>query len=73
MPDHSDNDDVIQQLRQRRHDTDVSLRILSERTGISRHYISRIENQRVTPKLDTVQRLARALGVRLTIDTEDDT
>jgi transcriptional regulator with XRE-family HTH domain len=38
---------------------------LAAAAGISRKYLSQIENDRVDPRFSIVQRLARALGVSL--------
>lgn len=39
---------------------------LAERAGTSRTRLSAYENERTTPELDTVERIARAAGVELT-------
>ena len=38
---------------------------VEKRSGLLRHYISRVENGRTMPEVDTLQKLARALGVPL--------
>ena len=40
---------------------------LAEAAGISRKYLSQIENDRVDPRFSIVKRIARALGVSLDI------
>lgn len=50
-------------LRQTRRAKGVSQEALAEQTGVAVTTIIRIEQGRVTPKLDTVQKFADALGV----------
>ena len=38
---------------------------VEKRSGLLRHYISRVENGHTMPEVDTLQKLARALGVPL--------
>lgn len=39
--------------------------VLADRAGVSRIYVQKIENGTRTPPLPTLERLARALGLRL--------
>lgn len=50
-------------LRWRRAALGLSLRALAERAGISAQAIVHVEAARVVPKVDTLESLARALGV----------
>jgi transcriptional regulator with XRE-family HTH domain len=49
-------------IRARRGERRVTLDVLAARTGFSKGYLSRIENGRKTPPLETLSRIARALG-----------
>ena len=56
----------VQDLRKRKGWTQ---RQLAERIGVSRIYISKLEQgDRLLPSLDVLERLAQAFGVRLTIE-----
>jgi transcriptional regulator with XRE-family HTH domain len=53
---------TLHKLRDRRH---LSLRRLGEMTGIESVNLSRLEHGRVTPSLDTLDRVVKALGMTL--------
>jgi len=53
----------LQQLREAR---DLSRQELAERADISREYLRRLEAGRQDPTVGTLQRLAKALGVKVT-------
>jgi transcriptional regulator with XRE-family HTH domain len=57
------NQVVGDRIRRRRLDRGLTLRALAERIGMTAGYLSRVENQRVTPSLDALQAIATALGV----------
>ncbi len=50
-------------LRKVRRDRDLTLQALAERAGMTYQAINRIERGHVSPKLETVGKLADALGV----------
>lgn len=50
----------VKELRKRKR---LTLRELEQRSGVDGSLISRIENGKVTPRVDTAIKLARALGV----------
>ena len=52
-------------LRDIRKDKKLSQGDLEERTGLSRCYLSRIENGHTTPSIETLEKLSRALEVPL--------
>jgi transcriptional regulator with XRE-family HTH domain len=52
----------VRTLRERRGWTQEQL---AEKAGISRGYLARLETARQDPKLSTLEKLARALGVRV--------
>ena len=49
-------------IQTRRSQRGVTLDVMAVRTGFSKGYLSRIENGKKTPPLDTLARIARALG-----------
>jgi transcriptional regulator with XRE-family HTH domain len=53
----------LQQLREAR---DLSRQELAERAAISREYLRRLEAGRQDPTVGMLQRLAKALGVKVT-------
>ena len=52
----------LQTLRTKR---GLSQRELAEKSGISREYIARLETARQDPTLSTLEKLAKALGVKV--------
>lgn len=60
---------VVAALRHARHERGLSLATVAKRSGIDRSQLSRLENDpHPNPTLATLTRLARAIGVELTID-----
>lgn len=53
-------------LKQLREARDLSRQELAERAGISREYMRRLEAGHQDPTIGTLQRLAKALGVKVT-------
>lgn len=51
------------ELRAIRTKTDISIENLAKKSGVSSSEISRIENNITSPHLETMCKLARALGV----------
>jgi transcriptional regulator with XRE-family HTH domain len=62
---------VGQRVHSRRIQRGFTLAGMSERTGLSKGYLSRIENGRKSPPLDTLRRLARALGTDVAVLLSD--
>lgn len=54
-------------LRQLRKDKNLTLKSLSEKSGISISFISDIENERRDPSPDTAKKLADALNIDVTL------
>ncbi len=54
---------VAQAIRTLRHRSGLSQRQLAMRMGVPRTYVSKIENEKATPTLSSLARLAEALGV----------
>ncbi len=57
------NNQLGEYIRQRRGVTKMSLRDLADATGMTRGWLSYIENGQRTPTPETLQRIAEALGV----------
>lgn len=56
---------IGERLRDMRREKKLSQGDLEERTGLSRCYLSRIENGHTTPSIETLEKLASALGIPL--------
>jgi len=54
---------VAKAIRDLRHRSGLSQRQLAMRMGVPRTYVSKIENEKATPTLSSLARLARALEV----------
>jgi len=52
-----------ERIRRRRQDLGLTLRKLGEKIGMTAGYLSRVENQQITPSLDALQAIATALQV----------
>lgn len=63
---------VGQRVHRRRVQRGFTLAGMSERTGLSKGYLSRIENGRKSPPLDTLRRLASALGTDVAVLLSDE-
>lgn len=55
-------EELGRRIQARRSERSVTLDVMAERTGFSKGYLSRIENGKKTPPLETLARIARALG-----------
>jgi transcriptional regulator with XRE-family HTH domain len=56
---------MAKRLRQFRNERGLSQRSLAEKAGISREYLARLETGRQDPTLSTLEKLAKALGVKV--------
>jgi transcriptional regulator with XRE-family HTH domain len=56
---------IGERLRDIRKEKQLSQGDLEERTGLSRCYLSRIENGHTTPSIETLEKLSSAMGVPL--------
>lgn len=56
---------VGQKLKQRRDELNLSLRALAAQTDLSVAFISKIERRKSYPSLNSLQRIAKTLGVPL--------
>lgn len=57
---------IGREVRAFRHQQDMTVAALSEKTGLSMGMLSKIENGNISPSLNTLQALAEALSVPLT-------
>ena len=56
---------IGERLRALREEKNLTQGDIEKRTGLIRHYVSRVENGHTVPSLDTIERFARALEVPL--------
>ena len=56
---------VIRILREERERKGISMNVLAQRSGLAQSTVSRIEAELRIPSLDTLLRMAEAIGVRL--------
>ena len=56
---------VAMRLKRLRDEQGLSQRALAEKAGISREYLARLETARQDPTLSTLEKLAKALGVKV--------
>ncbi len=64
---------ISERLKRLREAQNLSQGDIQERTGLFRCYLSRLENGRTVPSIETLEKLARALDVPLhQLFTEDD-
>jgi len=60
------NTEIGQRIRSKRHEADLTLKQLANRTGLSVSLISQIELGKSAASMSTMHKLAAALGVRMT-------
>ena len=65
--------DVGRRLRELRKSRDLSIRSLAEMSGLNFNTLSLIENQKTSPSVSTLQRLALALQIPITAFFKDET
>jgi len=63
---------VAQTMRQLRQRQSMTLDALAERSGLTKGYISRLENFRVSPSLPALSKIAAALGVPMAAFFQED-
>ncbi|WP_409344905.1 helix-turn-helix domain-containing protein [Paenibacillus sp. MBLB4367] len=71
----SENAEITPQLAAkivaRRHELGLTQAQLAERAGLKQAAIARLERSGVIPRIDTLQTVARAMGLRLDLVTDD--
>lgn len=63
--------ELVAQLIVRRKELGLSQRDLAGRTGLKQSAIARLEREGVIPRLDTLEKVSKALGLRLALVEED--
>jgi len=61
-------DKIADQLRIERHTQRMTLDELSLKSGVSAKHLCNIENGKTRPTLETLQKIAKSLGVRISIE-----
>ncbi|WP_336788308.1 helix-turn-helix domain-containing protein [Paenibacillus sp. MMO-177] len=61
---------LVSRLIEKRHELGLTQEKVAEITGLKQSAIARIESARVIPKVDTIQILARGLGLKLDLVDE---
>lgn len=59
------------QLKKYRKDADLTQQGLAKESGISRTYLSDVENNRYNPSVDFIKKVSNALSIKLDLDHED--
>jgi transcriptional regulator with XRE-family HTH domain len=57
--------EICRRIKQLRSDRGFTLQDLAERTGLTKGYLSKVENSDSAPPISTLLRIARALGVSM--------
>ncbi|WP_019640558.1 helix-turn-helix domain-containing protein [Paenibacillus fonticola] len=63
---------LVSNLIQRRHELGFTQEEVAELTGLKQSAIARIESARIVPKIDTIQTIAKALGLKLELVIDED-
>lgn len=56
---------ICKRIRKYRHDAELTQENLAEKVGVSRVYIGYVEQGRNTPSLEILEKIAKALKVKL--------
>ncbi len=59
---------IMQALIDARKTSGITPQLLSEKTGIHKSYITRIENGNANPSIRTLKRLAEGMGMKLKLE-----
>lgn len=65
--------ELVAQLIIRRKNLGLTQRELAEKTGLKQSAIARLEREGAIPRLDTLERVSKALGLKLTLIDENAT
>ena len=64
--------DIVSHMIERRQEIGLSQRDLAEKCGIKQSAIARLETMRAVPQLDTLSKLLKPLGLKLTVISDED-
>ncbi|MGE7595641.1 helix-turn-helix domain-containing protein [Peribacillus frigoritolerans] len=64
--------DLVDEIRGKREELGLTQRDLAEKTGLKQSAIARMESGGAIPRLDTVLRVALALGLRFTLIKDEE-
>jgi transcriptional regulator with XRE-family HTH domain len=59
--------EIVAQLIQRRIDLKLTQSDLAQKTGLKQAAIARLESEKAVPRLDTIEKVAKALNLKLTL------
>jgi len=62
---------LVAKLIRRRHELGWTQESVAIKTGLKQSAIARIESARIVPKIDTIQLLAKVLGLKLDLISND--
>jgi len=63
---------LVAKLIHRRHELGLTQEAVAQMTGLKQSAIARIESARIVPKIDTIQVLANALGLKLDLISNEE-
>jgi len=63
--------ELVAQLIVRRKNLGITQQELAEMTGLKQAAIARLENEGAIPRLDTLEKVAKALGMKVTLVDEN--
>ncbi len=63
--------ELVAQLIVRRENLGITQQELAEMTGLKQAAIARLENEGAIPRLDTLEKVAKALGMKVTLVDEN--
>jgi transcriptional regulator with XRE-family HTH domain len=62
---------IRKQLRKARRDLEMSQQELADRVGVTRAHISNIEHGKTVPTVETLEKIANALGITVEIGSKE--
>lgn len=63
---------IGKKLKELRSEKKISQEALATQSGVTKSFISQMENDRLSPSINTLRKIARALGVRMTYFFEEE-
>ncbi len=65
--------EIVAQLIQRRLELKLTQSELADKTGLKQAAIARLESEKAIPRLDTLEKVTKALDLKLSLVKEDNT